>query len=73
MRAQAELNIVIRKRADFEYKTTGAGSTALAKSDFLRYIKFESNLDQLIQTRMKKLGIVCASFIRGAWCNYYQC
>jgi len=53
--------MIIKKRTDIEYKINaafgGGGSSAgPEKTDFLRYIKFESNLDLLLKNRLKRNG-----------------
>lgn len=49
--SRAEVKLIAKKRNQFEYVIS---STSAEIVDFLRYIKFEMNLETLLQVRLKK-------------------
>ena len=50
---QVEIKEIVRRRRDFEYKLKRRDSQ---KSEYLRYIAYESALDKLRARRKKRLG-----------------
>lgn len=51
---QTEIKSIIKKRTDLEYS---AHKRIAKKSDFLRYIEYEINLDRLRKKRKHRLGM----------------
>lgn len=47
-----ELNMIVRRRTDFEHRIAGRGSKP---ADFLAYVKFEKNVDRLRKKRVERL------------------
>lgn len=50
--ARKELNMIVRRRTDFEHRIAGRGSKP---ADFLAYVKFEKNVDRLRKKRVERL------------------
>jgi U3 small nucleolar RNA-associated protein 6 len=47
-----ELNMIVRRRTDFEHRVAGRGSQP---RDFLAYVKFEKNVDRLRRKRVDRM------------------
>lgn len=47
-----ELNMIVRRRTDFEHRIAGRGSKP---ADYLSYVKFEKNIDRLRKKRFNRM------------------
>ncbi|KAG8529245.1 uncharacterized protein KY384_005880 [Bacidia gigantensis] len=55
-----EITSIARKRSDYEHKLSARGSH---RSDYIRYIEYEMNLESLRKKRVKRLGVKSTNHI----------